>query len=236
MEIQAEKWVCKTEKRAQDGGLDLKIATHLFDHTWKVSANQIGEKLNLRSGMRIMEAGCGWGRLVHAVKYFHPDIEIDGYELVAELAATARRLLDRENLSASTNIIEGDLLEIEIPKNYYDALYSSRVIHYIQDKQTVVTKLYDCLKPGGKALIILPNSLCPYRWLTYERGLLYPIRGVGRIMREVGFKNLQYGGFGFIPRQIKRFNHQSVICSIDRGLAHTPLGHFAGLAYVAANK
>ena len=49
----------------------------------------------------------------------------------------ARELLERHNLSEGANVRQGDLFEVDLPENHYDALYSSRVIHYIDEKETL---------------------------------------------------------------------------------------------------
>jgi ubiquinone/menaquinone biosynthesis C-methylase UbiE len=230
-EHMATDWLDSAQEKACSGQLDDAIAQELFDHTWKISAIQISRILRLRSGDRVLDAGAGWGRLIHALKYHDRSLCIDGYELTPERAERARRLLQESGLAEGVHIVEADLISAAIPQARYDAFYSSRVLHYIDDKPTVLAKLHASLKPGGRGLIILPNRNCPYRWLTYHHGPLFPISQVGRLMKATGFRNITYGGFGFIP-PFRRFSADSFAGRLDLALARTPLCHFAGLAYV----
>jgi ubiquinone/menaquinone biosynthesis C-methylase UbiE len=230
-----DQWPTWARERSSSGSLDEMISQELFDHTWAASAYQIQQALNLRPGDYLLEAGSGWGRLIHALKYHEPSFKIDGYELTREFADRSRALLKQYGLEHGTNIVQGDLLRVDLGTERYDAFYSSRVIHYIEDKEAVLQKLYRSLKTGGRGLIIIPNSRCPYRWVSYRHAPLYPVRSLGKMMQQVGFQDVQYGGFGFLPAR-PRIPHTSFACVVDRLLAKTPLANFGGLAYVSGRR
>jgi SAM-dependent methyltransferase len=208
------------------------VSEELYDHTWVASAQHIREALRLAPGQRVLDAGCGWGRVIHALKHHEPTLRIDAIELTAEFVERARRMLAAERLDRDVTITQADLLTVELEEGAYDAFYSTRVLHYIDDKRTVLAKLFRSLVPGGRGIVVLPNRLCPYRWLTYRHAPLYPIGAVGRLMREIGFEDLRYGGFGFLPAR-PRLSYRSPLCRLDYAISRTPLGHFGGLAYVA---
>jgi len=235
MENHAQQWLIKAKVRAEKGILDEMVSNELFDHTWIASIFQLQKNLRFANGQKILEAGCGWGRLIFGVKYFHKSLLIDGYELTPELVNKAREILSQADLHHGVRIIQGNLLDVEIPREYYDSFYSSRVLHYIDRKEFVVEKLYRSLKKGGRGIIILPNKLCPYRWFTYKHAPLYPITSIGEMMKHAGFTYIYYGGFGFLPA-FKRFPHDSVVTVIERYLSSTPLSKFGGLAYVVGQK
>jgi SAM-dependent methyltransferase len=222
------KWA---DERARSGRLEQMISEELFDHTWKTSSVQIIEILNLKPGETVADAGSGWGRLIHALKFAMPSLRIHGYELTEEFADRSRELLKFTALDDGVAIECADLTHGSLPRNYFDAFYSSRVLHYIDDKRAALKALYESLKPGGRGVIIVPNRHCPYRWFTYRHAPLYPASEIGRIMRELGFRNIKYGGFGFFPSR-PRLAHTSIACRIDHSLSRTPLNRFAGLAYV----
>jgi SAM-dependent methyltransferase len=222
-------------ERARSGCLEQMITEELYDHTWEISASQIVEILGLKPGQTVVDAGSGWGRLIHALKVKIPSLQIRGYELTPEFVERSRNLLAQTHLDGGVVIERADLTQAELPPNTADAFYSSRVLHYIKDKHAAVARLYGCLKPGGRGLIIIPNRSCPYRWFTYRHARLYPVSRIGEIMQDAGFRDLRYGGFGFFPSH-PRLRHTSIACGIDRRLSHTPLGRLAGLAYVTGTK
>jgi SAM-dependent methyltransferase len=222
-------------ERARSGCLEQMIDEELFDHTWQTSATQIIDVLALKSGEVVVDAGSGWGRLIHGLKTKIPSLQIRGYELTPEFVERSRRLLKQTRLDDGVTIERADLTRVALPKESADAFYSSRVLHYIDDKPAVIRNLYECLKPGGRGMIIIPNRSCPYRWFTYRHAVLYPISRIGELMREHGFQNLRYGGFGFLPSR-PRLSYTSVACHIDQVLSRTPLNALAGLAYVSGTK
>jgi ubiquinone/menaquinone biosynthesis C-methylase UbiE len=230
-----ESWHQWADERMKSGHLEQMISEELFDHTWQTSARQIIDILALKPGETVVDAGSGWGRMIHALKSTIPTLRIRGYELTPEFANRSRELLQSSALAADVEIECADLTEAKLPCGQIDAFYSTRVLHYIEDKQTALGNLYDSLRPCGRGLVIIPNRHCPYRWLTYRHAPLYPIGGIGAIMAEVGFKNLRYGGFGFFPPR-PRLAHTSIACRIDQALSRTPLSRLAGLAYVCGTK
>jgi ubiquinone/menaquinone biosynthesis C-methylase UbiE len=228
-------WRQWADERARSGHLERMIAEELFDHTWEISSSQIIDVLDLKPQEVVVDAGSGWGRLIHGIKSKMPSLQIRGYELTPEFVERSRRLLQHTHLDDGVAIERADLTQVKLPENSADAFYSSRVLHYIKDKHAAIRNLHGALKPGGRGVIVIPNSACPYRWFTYRHANLYPISQIGKIMREVGFRDLQYGGFGFFPSR-PRLAHTSIACRIDRGLSRTPLNRFAGLAYVRGTK
>jgi SAM-dependent methyltransferase len=230
-EASREGWRYKAAERAASGALESMVSKELFDHTWMASARHLRTALGLQPDHRLLDAGCGWGRMIHALKYHQPSLRIDGVELTREFVERARKLLADARLDDRVTIREADLTTVELEANVYDAFYSTRVLHYIDDKRTVLAKLYRGLKPGGRGMIVLPNRLCPYRWFTYRHAPLYPIGAIGAIMTDVGFKNLRYGGFGFLPSS-PRLSHRSLACKVDYAVSRTPIGRLGGLAFV----
>jgi len=228
-------WRQKAAERSASGQLEAMVSSELFDHTWKASAQNIISALRLNGSERVLDAGCGWGRVIHALKSHMPALQIDGFELTDEFVDRARRLLRESELDQGVTITPADLTTAAFSPATYDAFYSTRVLHYIEDKKAVLRRLHGALKPGGRGMIVLPNRRCPYRWLTYRHAPLFPIESVGEIMAEVGFRKLSYGGFGFFPAE-PRLPHESFACKLDRALSNSPLGHFAGLAYVVGTK
>jgi protein-L-isoaspartate O-methyltransferase len=222
-------------ERSANGALEGMVSSELYDHTWAASGMQIIKGLQLRGDERILEAGSGWGRLIHAVKTLAPKVRIDGIELTKELSDRSRSLLAQHGMDSDVKIHCADLLKCPIEESAYDAAYSSRVLHYIDDKQLVINKLFKGLKGSGRLMIILPNRSCPYRWLSYRHAPLYPIRGLGKMMKNAGFSDIRFGGFGFFPPSL-RASHKSAVPKIDQILSNSPLSRFAGLAFVTGVK
>jgi cyclopropane fatty-acyl-phospholipid synthase-like methyltransferase len=231
----AQQWHTKATTRAQQGELDEMVSNELFDHTWKSALHALDRQLHFKDGQTVLDAGCGWGRLLLGLKYFHPGVQADGIELTTEFTEKARALLERHGLSQGTNVTQGDLLEVDLGSDRYDSIYSSRVLHYIDDKELVIRKFHAALRPGGQAMVIIPNRDSPYQRRVYKHAPLFPIHSMGEIMCKAGFRDLRYGGYRMLPAGGK-FAHDSTVAKLETALSSSPLGRFGGLAYVVGRR
>lgn len=113
--------------------------------------NHIGNKLRLRPGDEVAEAGCGWGALaLHLAQNF--DVKVKAYNISKEQLAYARARAAAENMSDRVEYIEGDYREID---GKFDAFVSVGMLehvglHQFSDLGEVVN---GCLKPDGRGLI-----------------------------------------------------------------------------------
>ena len=233
-ETYADHWEVAAKKRTREGVIDRHVATTLFDHSWVAALDRMDRELQFEPGDTVLDAGCGWGRLLLGVKHFHPRVAVEGYELTAEFVEKARDIAADFGVADGVKLVQADLLEVDLPSEYYDAIYSSRVLHYIQDKALVTEKFYEALKPGGKAMVMIPNRTNPYQRLTYKHAPLFPIREMGRIMEAAGFNSLRYGGYRFLPAG--QFSSDGFAARAEKALASTPLGRLGGIAYVVGQK
>lgn len=123
------------------------------------------EMLGKGSG-KLLDIGCGTG------SYFEY-LERLGYEVVGvdssiemyKIASSVARNLDK------CNVIHGDIFNLDLPTNEYDALIAVGLIEYFPDDKTFINLVKKVLKPGGKAVITFRNSLCIERklWKFYSK-------------------------------------------------------------------
>ena len=70
MEREAKEWLVKGKIRSENGVLNRMVAEELFDHTWIASVIQLERNLRIADGQKVLDAGCGWGRLVLGLNIF----------------------------------------------------------------------------------------------------------------------------------------------------------------------
>lgn len=106
------------------------------------------EKPALRSllsnltGLSIMSFGCGSGADLYLAKEQNP-AKIIGVDPSAELLKIAKKN------HPDVQFIHATADEIDLPGESLDVIYSSLVMHYIEDWVSVMKKLKTLLKPGG---------------------------------------------------------------------------------------
>ncbi len=106
---------------------------------------------NLGAGMRVLDAGCGYGRnLVHLLRegaeVFAVDANPEGVEHVRALAAMLAPGLPAENF-----VVAG-LEAVPFRDGFVDAVICNSVLHFARDEGhflAMVSELWRVLRPGG---------------------------------------------------------------------------------------
>jgi SAM-dependent methyltransferase len=106
---------------------------------------------NLRADMRVLEAGCGFGRnLVYLLRegceVFALDTDADGIEHVRQLSASLNTGLPAENFQV------GPIEQMPFPDEFVDAVICSAVLHFARDEEqfrAMLSELWRVLRPGG---------------------------------------------------------------------------------------
>ena len=98
---------------------------------------------------RLLDVGCGNGENVAYLQKL--GWQVTGVEPDPEAANLAR---DRFGLEVRT----GSLEEAGFPAEYYDAITMAHVVEHLADPIGTLTECWRVLKPGGRLIIITPNT------------------------------------------------------------------------------
>jgi len=107
-------------------------------------ARDVIDRLDLRGDERVLDAGCGTGRVTAELLARVPNgsvIAVDGSQAMVEQARA--RLGDRVEVYAV------DLLELEVTQPF-DAILSTATFHWIGDHERLFARLHAALRPGGR--------------------------------------------------------------------------------------
>jgi ubiquinone/menaquinone biosynthesis C-methylase UbiE len=115
------------------------------------SAAVLVDRANIGAGMRVLDAGCGPGRVtVPAAKKVGSTGEVVALDLQPGMLA---RLLDRADSAGLTNIrqIHGGLGHGLVEQNLFDRAFLITVLGEIpeSERSAALQEIYDALKPGG---------------------------------------------------------------------------------------
>ena len=118
------------------------------------------DKLDLKPGMRILDAGCGAGR--HLCEAFRGNgIDVVGIDLKWEDLEKTRSFLCL--MSAECNgrwlVSQGDVTRLPFKDEAFDAVICSEVLEHIPDNQAAVRELVRVLKDGGPLAVSVPRFL-----------------------------------------------------------------------------
>lgn len=125
---------------------DALLESCQFDEAVKLSIEFIPEK-----NSRILEAGCGTGRVVKYLSDLGYE-NIYGLELNKEIVNWINQVFPELKVDA------GNILTMRYPDNYFDRVLSYGVVeHFRQGLDAPLISLFNVLTPGGLAVITVPS-------------------------------------------------------------------------------
>ena len=105
---------------------------------------EVLDRLDLRGDERVLDAGCGTGRVTAALVERLPRgevVAVDGSPAMVEAA--------RERLGDGVELRVADLLALELDRPV-DAILSTATFHWIADHDALFARLRELLAPGGR--------------------------------------------------------------------------------------
>jgi SAM-dependent methyltransferase len=109
--------------------------------------------VDVRPGMRLLDAGCGIGLEASRLAAAHPQARVAGLDANAELLQIARSRAGAD--TPNLEWIEADLVELDLPEGSFDVVRTERVLMYLRDPSfaEVVRRLVRLLRSGGKLVL-----------------------------------------------------------------------------------
>lgn len=171
----------------------------------RLTAHQIRSVVNLTGDVRILDAGSGWGRIA---KHFQTDGELIGFDITKSL------LQNQQQIAPDATQIRGDASQLPFCSNSFDLVYASRMLHYVDNYESILSEFSRVTKPGGNVVIVQPNAWNPYRHFNYYTNLLSPSE-VSSSFNRLGFSDVETIYFGF--------SHPSMPIPVLENIGQIPL-------------
>jgi trans-aconitate 2-methyltransferase len=107
------------------------------------------DRLELRGDERVLDAGCGSGRVTRQLVERVPRGQVIGVDLSPSMLTEARKTL--APVAERVTLIQTDLLEIErVLDAPVDAVFSTATFHWISDHDRLFGGLHRVLRPSGR--------------------------------------------------------------------------------------
>lgn len=121
--------------------------------------------LRLEDGLRLLEAGCGYGRLSR------PLLASAGVHWVGvELSPSMVRYC-RQQLPGSPPVVQADIGELPFADGSFDRVLCTSVLVHLEDEQEGLAELVRVTRPGGRLVLSANNLLHPLGPLMQLRAL-----------------------------------------------------------------
>jgi len=147
-------------------GRDYSFKLQLFNSFAESELRQAIAGLELRPGMRVLDAGCGTGEaLAWLLSEVEPHGTVVGVDLSAAHVAAARR-----GRSPTIRVLQADLLEMPLAAGSFDAIWCVNVINHLRDPLLGVQRLAALLVPDGR-LAVGQSSFLPDMYFAWDSRL-----------------------------------------------------------------
>ena len=137
-------------------------------------------------GERLLEIGCGSGAMLRRMQL--RGWQVEGIDFDPAAVAQAKGL--------GLQVSVGDILKMALPADAYNVVVMSHVIEHVPDPQSLLRECWRLLRPGGRLVMITPNSralshrLFSRYWMPLDppRHLaLFTVSALGRLGEAASF-------------------------------------------------
>lgn len=130
------------------------------------------ERLQVRPGMLVLDAGCGQGR--HSLelqrrqcRVVAMDVDLDDLRYTRYLLSSGARQGpggNRPETAPAFVVVRGDALRLPFPAACFDRIICSEVLEHVSDPQLVAAELSRILKPGGFLAVSVPTPFTEWAY------------------------------------------------------------------------
>ena len=200
METFKEKWEHNRqlafEETLKEGS---EIFSWILGRNGFASANELKEYL--KDKKRLLDAGCGNGRVTALLRRYSPKTtEIVGIDLVS--SEIAKENLETHQLFYKVFFLRRDLLENLEDLGKFDFIYCQEVLHHLSDPEGALHNLCSLLSSKGEIAIYVYRKKAPVREFTddylrskisnlpYDKAIQIcgQITELGKVLSQYGIK------------------------------------------------
>ncbi|MFT3852521.1 MAG: class I SAM-dependent methyltransferase [Ilumatobacteraceae bacterium] len=120
------------------------------------------ERLGVRPGDLVLDAGAGFGRHTFALAHAGADVVALDYadDEVIGTRATFGGMIEAGEIDAAryVGVLRGDATRLPFPDATFDRVITSEVLEHIQDDVRAIGELQRVLKPGGTFAATVPSE------------------------------------------------------------------------------
>lgn len=212
---------------------EFKKYTHT--HSWRNSVRIISEKAQIKNGSRILDAGCGWGRILLGLLERFSNLNVTALDFQKDAIIRGKSLIGAESNSNQINWTIGDLQSLDFEDNVFDCVYSARVFQHLNSPEVAAKELFRVLRPGGKFIVFVQNKWCPLNLTYYSR--LYSPRQVKDWFIDVPVKDLKVKSMDFFPSSIGSGSFKDISLTVEEIVEKIPLiNQFGGKVLISGSK
>lgn len=156
-----------------EAGADYADTEFLYNALMEPALRSAVDTLELRSGMRVLDAGCGPGGVLPLLhKSVVPGGKVVGLDLSAAHIERARALVRQWAIADDVTVDAADLrADLPMTNDTFDVIWTADVLYpeTVGDPGEAVSRLWRALRPGGQLAIFYGNWMRPIYLPGYAR-------------------------------------------------------------------
>lgn len=114
----------------------------------------IAKELTLPPNAKVLDLGCGRGRVAAHISRIVGDAQVTGLNIDADQIASAKSFNKGMNLSNNFVCADFNDLPLPFPDNHFDGFYQIQAFSLSKDHNKLCQELYRVLKPGAKLSLL----------------------------------------------------------------------------------
>ncbi|MEI8140028.1 MAG: class I SAM-dependent methyltransferase [bacterium] len=151
-----------------------------------------------RRETRILDCGCGYGRMLKA-------LQESGYQNVEGVDCSLEQVQYAQQVLGLQGVICADAVEfLKGRESFFDVILILDVLEHLEVDQTIeLLKIArKRMAPGGIVVIQVPNALCPmnlYRYLDITHQRAYSVNSLSQTLRLAGYAAFSFYSIPPLP-------------------------------------
>ena len=214
---------------------EAEFSKYVGTHTWHNAVRIVCESIHISDDARILDAGCGWGRMLLGVTDAFEGLNVTAIDQSDDAIALGKRVVGTDRNGNVIEWMQGDLQRLPFEDETFDGVFSMRVFQHLNDPHQGMSEIVRSLKPGGKFSIVVQNKLCPLNLTYYSR--LYSPSEVKGWADGLKLADLNVTTMDFYPSSLGIPKTLSKRMNIERSLGRLPpLNLFGGKVVLTGTK
>lgn len=146
------------------------------------------DAMAVESGERVLELGCGTGRLICEMAKSIDRGYIEGVDFSDAMVAIAEKRNRRSIASGQVKITRGDFDELEYERGCFNKVCSVNTVYFWPRPESTARKIASVLAPGGAVALAFEDIVhLQKRRLSAEIFRLYAVEEVRELLSNAGF-------------------------------------------------
>lgn len=137
-----------------------ELLQNVGDMALKRRARRVIQQLELKTGDKVLDLGCGSGYYSYLLSKMPIKLNITGIDNHVNAIDDARNFVGVKN----AKFIIGNAEKLPFPMNCFDKIIMSEVIEHVKDDTKVLKEARRVLKEDGILILTTPNKDYPFLW------------------------------------------------------------------------